>query len=182
MIDKDEIEQYFFEQREECEKKWNRVLPCGELLSDRWEKARYLGFGEKSSVYDSSIIMGNVKVGERTWIGPNTILDGTGGTLFIGDGCDISMGVQIYTHDTVKRCVSGGKYPIAKADVSIGDNCYVAPMSLIEKGVSLGKGCIVAAHSLVKGSFDDYSIIAGIPARKIGEVKFEDDEISLVYF
>lgn len=182
MIDKSEIITFIYEQRRIYDQLWNRVMPCGELFSDRWDKAKYLGFGEKSSIYDSSIVMGNVVVGENTWIGPNTILDGTGGKLTIGSGCDISMGVQIYTHDTVKRCVSGGIYPVEKADVSIGDFCYIAPMTLIAKGVSLGRNCVVAAQSFVKDAFDDYSIIAGVPAKKIGIVRVEDSEVWLEYF
>jgi len=182
MINENVMVQYFKEKREDSKAKWNRVLPFGEYVSDRWEKAEYLGFGSKSSVYDSSIIMGRVTVGENTWIGPYTILDGSGDELIIGNGCDISMGVQIYTHDTVKRCVSNGKCPIEKASVSIGDNCYIAPQSIIAKGVQLGKGCVVAAHSFVKDSFDDYSILAGIPAKKIGEVTFEGEEVIFVYY
>ena len=53
-------------------------MPFGELVNDRWEKANFLGFGKGTSVYDSSVIIGDVVVGENTWIGPNTILDGSG--------------------------------------------------------------------------------------------------------
>ena len=48
-----------------------------------------------------------VTVGAGTWIGPNTLLDGTGG-LSIGASCSISAGVQIYTHDSVMWALSGG--------------------------------------------------------------------------
>ena len=54
----------------------NRVLPIGDYISDRWEKAKYLGFGENSSIYDSSLVLGTVQVGKDCWIGPFTILDG----------------------------------------------------------------------------------------------------------
>jgi len=82
-------------------KNFNRILPVGDLLSDRWEKAKLLGFGERGSVYDSVIIIGDVKVGKNTWIGPFVVLDGSGG-LEIGNYCSISAGVQIYTHNSVK--------------------------------------------------------------------------------
>ena len=91
----------FFSLRDKKKKKFNRVLPFGDYFSDRWEKAKYLGFGEGSSVYDNVVVIGNVKVGKNTWIGPNVILDGSGG-LEIGSNCSISAGVQIYSHDSVK--------------------------------------------------------------------------------
>ena len=171
--------------RNETYRKWQRVLPVGELFVDRWEKASYLGFGEKTSIYDSSIVMGgnNISVGENTWIGPNTLLDGTGGELVIGNGCDISAGVQIYTHNTVKRCVSERTSEIDKGNVKIGNYCYIGPYSIISGGeISIGSHSVVGAHSLVKGSFSDYSIIAGVPAKKIGEVVIKNGKVLLDYY
>jgi acetyltransferase-like isoleucine patch superfamily enzyme len=105
---------------------FNRSLPLNELLFDRWERAKKLGFGEGASIYDSAYVFGDVQVGERTWIGPFTIIDGSGG-LVIGSNCSISAGVQIYSHDTVRWAVSGGVEPYEYAPVSIGDNCYLGP-------------------------------------------------------
>lgn len=181
MMDRTEITKLYYELRQEKQQRWQRTLPFGELLVDRWEKAENLNFGEQSSIYDSAIVMGDVAVGNHTWIGPGTMLDGTGGKLTIGDYCDISTGVQIYTHDTVKRCLSGGKLEIETGEVAIGNCCYIAPMSLISKGVSIGSHSVVAAHSLVKNSFGSHAIIAGIPAVQIGKVEFDGDEIRLVY-
>src|SRR5262245_48320875 len=87
--------------RSEVDSRWRRTLPFGDYVVDRWEKARALGFGEQSSVYDSVLVFGDVVVGARTWIGPFVILDGSGG-LTIGSNCSISAGVQIYTHDSVR--------------------------------------------------------------------------------
>ena len=49
-------------------------------------------------------------VGEGTWIGAFTVIDGSGG-LTIGKGCDISSGVHIYTHSSARRCVSARAHP-----------------------------------------------------------------------
>lgn len=143
--------------------KFNRVLPINELISDRWEKAKFLNFGEGTSIYDSSLVFGNVKVGVNTWIGPFTILDGTGG-LTIGDNCSISAGVHVYSHDTVKWATSGGKEPYEYLAVVIGNNCYIGPNTIISKGVTLGDGCIVGTNSFVNKSFSPNSKIAGSPA------------------
>lgn len=167
---KKQLEAEYFEMRTSMRHNWNRILPFSDLFVDRWEKARFAGFGDKTSIYDSSIVMGDVKVGREVWIGPYTLLDGTGGELKIGDYCSISTGVQIYTHDTVKYCVSGGLQEKECAAVIIGSQCYIAPMSIVSKGVSIGKCSIVCAHSFVNQSFEENSIIAGIPARKIGQV------------
>ena len=71
-----------------------RDLPLQELLTDRWERASKLGWGEGSSVYQSVVIIGEISVGENTWVGPNVLLDGSAG-LSIGSNCSISSGVLL---------------------------------------------------------------------------------------
>lgn len=147
-------------------KNFNRTLPMNEYLSDRWEKAKFLGFGDNSSIYDSALVFGNVEVGKNTWIGPFVILDGSGG-LKIGDHCSISSSVHIYTHDTVKWAISGGDDAYEYESVNIGNRCYIGPHAVIAKGVSLGDACIVGANSFVNQSFGPNTKIAGNPAREI---------------
>ena len=147
-------------------KKFNRVLPFGDYFVDRWEKAKYLNFGEGSSIYDSSLVIGDVRVGKNTWIGPFTVLDGSG-KLIIGNNCSISAGVQIYTHDSVEWAISGGTKEYSYEGTSIGDNCYIGPNVVITKGVSIGKECIIGANSFVNKSFPDNSKLAGNPAKII---------------
>ena len=151
---------------EEMKTKFNRSLPFADELFDRWDRAKYLGYGEGSSIYDSSVVLGNVIVGKNTWIGPFTILDGSGG-LIIGDNCSVSAGVQIYSHDSVNWAISGGKEKYEYAETSIGNKCYIGPNVIIAKGVSLGEGCIVGANSYVRESAKAGSKIAGNPAKHI---------------
>jgi acetyltransferase-like isoleucine patch superfamily enzyme len=162
-----EILDLFKKLRKRKRKKYNRVLPFGDYFVDRWEKARYLDFGEGTSIYDSSLVLGDVRVGNNTWIGPFTVLDGSG-KLTIGSNCSISAGVQIYTHDSVEWAISGGKKKYSFKETTIGDNCYIGPNVVIAKGVSIGKECIIGANSFVNASFPDHSKLAGNPAKIIG--------------
>lgn len=88
--------------------KFNRHVSINDLLSDRWETARFYGFGEGTSCYNNVLILGDVKVGKNTWIDPNVVLDGSGG-LEIGSYVSVSCGVQIRTHHTVEWSASLGK-------------------------------------------------------------------------
>lgn len=148
--------------RDEVQSIWNRQLPFGDYVSDRWEKASSLGFDKGASIYDSSLVFGDVGVGENTWIGPFTILDGSGG-LKIGANCSISAGVQIYTHDSVQWAQTGAS-EYQKAPVSIGNNCYIGPNAVIAKGVTIGDRCIIGANAFVNKSVPDDSKALGVPA------------------
>ena len=143
---------------------FSRVLPFGEIVVDRWAKARMLGFGEGASVYDSAIVIGDVVVGEATWVGPFVLLDGSGG-LTIGAHCSISAGVQIYTHDTVEWAMSGGESSAQRESVSIGNDCYIGPNAVISKGVTIGDRCVIGANSFVNRDIPAGSRVWGNPAR-----------------
>ena len=43
------------------EKNWNRSLPFQDTLDDRWERAKRLKFGKKTSIYNSSLFLGKSK-------------------------------------------------------------------------------------------------------------------------
>jgi acetyltransferase-like isoleucine patch superfamily enzyme len=151
------------------QQRWQRSLPFGDYIVDRWQKAKMLGFGEGSSIYDSSLVLGNVKVGRNSWIGPFTVLDGSGG-LEIGDTCSISAGVQIYTHDTVNWATSGGKLAVERAPVRIGHRCYIGPNTVISMGVTIGDGCVIGANSLVKSDIPSGMKAWGTPCSLQGKV------------
>lgn len=159
---------------------WQRSLPLADYIVDRWERARILGFGAGSSVYDQSLVLGDVEVGEKTWIGPGTVLDGSGG-LRIGATCSISAGVQIYTHDSVRWALSGGAAEYEHAPVTIGDHCYIGPCTIVTMGVTIGRHCLVGAHSLVNRDLPDYSIAYGVPCRVVGRVEVDGPNVKLVY-
>ena len=116
------------------------------------------------------MILGNVTMGKNVWIGPDTIIDGSGG-LSIGDNVNISGGAKILTHDTVKRCVAGYRGEVERKPTSIGENTFIGSNAVITKGVRIGEGCVIQALSLVNHDVPSYTIVGGIPAHRLGVVK-----------
>jgi len=102
-------------------------------------KARFIG--------KSAVIIGNPKIGEGTWIGHFTLLDGSQG-LTIGKNCSIASGVHIYTHSTHLQTVNRGEY--LKAPVTIGDNVAIGANSIILHGCVIGDNVCIPALTLLK--------------------------------
>lgn len=152
----------------EVQQEWNRHLPLADYIVDRWERARAAGFGEGTSIYDSSLILGDVTVGQHTWIGPFTVLDGSGG-LSIGDYCSISAGVQIYSHDSVQWALTAGTVAYETKPTRIGNNCYLGPNVVVVKGVTIGDRCVIGANSLVLQDIPVDSKAFGTPCRIVGK-------------
>lgn len=178
---REELRAMYDELRARMRTDWSRDLPLEELLFDRWERASSLGFGEGSSIYHNSYVFGDVRVGRNTWIGPFTMLDGSGG-LSIGDGCSISSGVHIYSHDTVRWAVSGGAQPAERAAVTIGDFTYIGSQTVVAKGVTIGDHVVVGACSFVNRDIPPYTVAVGVPCRPIGTVEVgEDAGVTLHY-
>ncbi|WP_210480575.1 DapH/DapD/GlmU-related protein [Naasia sp. SYSU D00948] len=121
-------------------------------------------------------IVGEPKIGAGTWIGAFTVIDGSGG-LTIGEGCDISSGVQIYTHSSARRCVSGRRYPtVDRQPVTIGDRVFLGANAVVMMGVTIGDEAVIGAGAVVTKDVPPRTVVAGVPAAPIASVDLDGDE------
>ena len=119
-------------------------------------------------------VIGRPSIGEGTWIGAFTVVDGSGG-LTIGAGCDISSGVHIYTHSSVRRCVSGRRSPhVERQPVKIGDRVFIGANAVVNMGVEIGDEAVVGAGAVVTRDVPARTIVAGVPAKIVGRVDLDD--------
>ncbi len=163
----EKLKAFWTRRRREVNDRFGRTLPLADYVVDRWEKARELGFGEGSSIYDSSLVFGDVVVGENTWIGPFTVLDGSGGRLEIGPNSTIGPGAQVYTHDTQDRTLSGGEIPTTGAPTRIGSNCHIGPGAIVAMGVVIGDRVVVGPNSVVLRDLPSDCKAFGVPCRVV---------------
>ncbi|MGH3624972.1 MAG: acyltransferase, partial [Sciscionella sp.] len=94
--------------------------------------------------------------------------------------CDLSAGVAVYTHSTVRRCVSGRAYAdVDRAPTRIGDRVFLGANAVVLMGVSIGDEAVIGAGSVVTTDVPARVIVAGVPARRIGTVHVDGDRVDL---
>jgi acetyltransferase-like isoleucine patch superfamily enzyme len=124
-------------------------------------------------------ITGEPTIGEGTWIGAFTLIDGRGG-LSIGRGCDISSGAHVLTHSSAWRCVSERRYNrVDERPTVIEDHVFVGENATILMGARVGHHSIVAAGSVVLENtvVPPYSLVAGVPARLVRSIEEDIDRL-----
>jgi len=105
-----------------------------------------------------------LQVGTYSHINYDCILDARAG-ITIGNSVSISHRVNIMTggHDYRSSHFVGVFKPIVIEDYAwIGVGCTIL------QGVKIGKGAVVCAGAVVTRDVEPFSVVAGIPAKKIG--------------
>ena len=110
---------------------------------------------------------GPMSIKEGTSIGINNMFDSRNG-LNIGKNVCFSDNVTIWTmhHDYIDiHFATKGGAVIIQDFVWVGCNVIILP------GVTIGEGAVIASGSVVTKSIDPYTVVGGIPAKKIAERK-----------
>jgi acetyltransferase-like isoleucine patch superfamily enzyme len=113
---------------------------------------------------------GEMAIGDDTWIGQLCYMNSAGG-IRIGSRVGIGPGVKIMSsrHGEEGRHVPVLLCDLEFAAVTIEDDSDIGMGAIILPGRTVGRGSIVGAGSVVTHDVDPYSIVAGVPARRIGE-------------
>lgn len=107
-----------------------------------------------------------VYVGSNCSINKRTLLDARGGVITIGNCVDIAQETNIWT---LEHDYNSPDYKAVGRPVTIEDYVWIASRATILPGVTIGEGAVVASCSVVTHDVPPYTVVGGIPARKIGE-------------
>lgn len=112
----------------------------------------------------------NIEIGEDSIIGDHCFLDGRA-SIKIGSHTDITSQVLIYNS---KHDINDPEFKAIESPVEIGDYVFIGPRAIIMPGIKIGKGAVVAAGAIVTKDIAPFKIVAGVPAKEIGERKLKD--------
>src|SRR5262249_10283073 len=123
-----------------------------------------------------------LQLADHVYIGQFNLLEASGG-IQLDEGVQITHHVSLLTHSTHRSVrltgalgatMSGNRPGDVRGPVHIGAYSFIGPYSLIEAGTRLGRGTLVCAYSQVRGEFPDFAVLAGQPARVVGDTRERD--------
>ncbi len=110
----------------------------------------------------------NIRVGKNVFINSGCCFQDQGG-IEIGDNALIGQQVVIATlNHYLQPDKRGNMFPVP---VKIGNNVWIGAKATILPGVTIGNGAVIAAGAVVTKDVPENTVVAGIPARIIKNIK-----------
>lgn len=102
-------------------------------------------------------------------VGDRCTIDARRGFIRIGRNVQLGNNVNLWTgshdmNDPYFRSMPGKRGPII-----IEDYVWIGPGATVLHSVKIGKGSVIAAGSIITKDVEPFSVMAGVPAKKIGE-------------
>lgn len=121
--------------------------------------------GEGSSIHMGAFFVeSNLSVGLNSVINRNCHLDCRGG-IVLGNNVSISPECSLITgsHD-----VNSPDFKYIEGHIIINDYVWIGTRAMILPNIELGEGAVICAGAVVTKDVRPYTIVGGVPARKIG--------------
>ena len=145
-----------------------------------FERAKELGFkNEDVSIAPGAIIncRDKSKIGKNVRIGLYTYISGDvtiGDNTMIGPHCSLPAGNHKF--DAKTGWFSARTERDYDNSIVIGEGSWLATGVTVTAGVKIGMCNLICAGAVVTKNTDDYAIMAGIPAKKIGHIDSKTGE------
>jgi len=143
------------------------VAPEAKLFA---EPGRDIVLGDGSSIAADCFLHGPIDIGHGVSINHHCSLDGGRAGLIIGANTRIGPHCSIYGFDhrmALDRPIN--KQGVDSAGIRIGQDVWLGARVGLVDGISIGKHAVVGMHSVVTTDIPDYAIVAGNPAKIIGQ-------------
>jgi len=132
----------------------------------------------RAYVHPSAVLIGDVHIGERCYVGPGVVLRGDNGPIHVLDGSNLQDGVVVHSapgNITLLERHSHIGHGAILHGCRIGEHAFVGVNSVVMDRAQIGADAWVAAMSYVREGFElpARMLAVGSPARVAKELKPE---------
>ena len=136
-------------------------------------RAEILGFGGKETEIapGANVRVAPERIGRRSFIGLYSYLNGKvtiGDDVLIGPHCSIIAGNHKY--DPATGAFTARTERDRDESVTVGDGSWLCSNVTVTPGCRIGRRNLICAGAVLTKSTPDYAIMAGVPARQVGEI------------
>jgi acetyltransferase-like isoleucine patch superfamily enzyme len=116
--------------------------------------------------------LSKLTLGERCFVGREVLIDLAAAVTLEAD-VTIGPRVTIMTHEKVGFATHPLRefFPEKNAPVRFEAGCYVGACSVLTAGVTVGRCAVVAAGAVVVHDVPPWTVVGGVPAKTIREIK-----------
>jgi acetyltransferase-like isoleucine patch superfamily enzyme len=143
------------------------MLPSHSLRLAIYRRALGVKIGRHSHIHRGCRLYhpSRVSIGDHCVVNRDVLLDGRLG-LSIANNVSISEGVSIFT---LQHDINSAAFENTGGPVVVGDYAFIGARAVVLPGVCIGRGAVIGAGSVVTHDVPAYAVVAGAPARVIGE-------------
>jgi acetyltransferase-like isoleucine patch superfamily enzyme len=134
------------------------------------EPGRGIDIGNGCSIAADVFMHGPITLGRNVSINARASLDGGGKGIVVGDDTRIASGTTIYAFNhgiDPDRLVR--EQPVTSLGIRIGADVWIGANVGITDGITIGDHAVVAMGAVVTRDVPEWAIVAGVPARVIGD-------------
>lgn len=164
------------------------MIPSHHIRNFIYRHILEVKLAQKAIIYFGAEIRGPhlLVIGKGSIIGDKSVLDARRGGIQIGENVQLGSYVKLWTGSHDHDDPYFRSMPNKRGPIKIGDRAWIGPNVTILHSVTIGEGAVVAAGAVVTKNVDPYTIVGGIPAKKIGErshdLRYEFDGCNLKFY
>ncbi len=135
---------------------------------------RGIVLGSRSTVAAHAFLHGPLSIGRNVSINARASLDGGAVGITVGDDTRIASGACLYAFDhqlDPTRLIR--EQPVRSRGIVVGKDVWIGAQAGVTDGVTIGDHAAVAMGAVVTHDVPAWAVVAGVPARVIGDRRDE---------
>lgn len=150
----------------------NLIAHCPSFRFRHWYYRKIMNYslGKDSSIHMRVFVTGrNINIGNNVVVNRSVYLDGRIGITLKNN---ISISPEVYIV-SMEHDPNDPSFATRGGEVVIDNHVWIGARAIILPGIHIGEGAVVGAGAVVTHDVEPYHIVAGVPARQIGQRSHE---------